>query len=375
MKAFLLRNWVLLRIFCHWERFFRLGDRRAVVNCGPGRGFPKISVFKASVWDDSLACAVRPKTSILQLVSSIYLSCNRSQILSLVHRSWRSLIFFGHLKSPCLASRHSEALGLRLIKRAVIMILSWQIWQLVSVSLLYACEAPVFWHCIWWVSIINIFLTRVVQSHAGRVSSFKVDLVLRPVRLLGLWCEGKARRCSFLRICFGEVFLEEVRHVVITRSCHVDIHRHILGWNRALLSVESAANRDWKSLFRISCTLAHGASRPFSLWHARHYIGLHLLDIWGSLQHGRFGPSLSLICTLDHPVLSLARPAIHGRIVAVTHSKRGYRNVRDQITMSLKSTYIESWKGFWLSCWSVGCSQLEGWYFDLSAGSRGKNYL
>ena len=85
----------------------------------------KVCVLKSFVWYNSLTILKSSKTSIFQLICSIDLSCDRSQILGLIHWSGCGLIFLRHLQGPLFTSRHRETHLLSLVKRTVVMVLSW----------------------------------------------------------------------------------------------------------------------------------------------------------------------------------------------------------------------------------------------------------
>ena len=302
MKTLLPGHWEFLRGFYHREWLLDLGNFRSVIKSWPRWRVAQIGLLESLGRNDSLAVLVRPKATIFELISLVHFSRDWAQVLSLIGRSWRRFVLLGHLERPLFARWHSEATLFRLIKWAVIVILGRQVRKLFPIAFLDPREALVFLDGESRLTIRDILLPRVVQCHSGRVCSLQIYLILWPIRLLGLRCQSVARRSSFIWVCLLEVSLQEAGHVIVARSRQVHIHWHVLGWVRALTSVEGASNRHWEVLLLASRMMVHGTH-----W------GLSWASSW-CLEYISIDPSLS--GTPCHAIFGLSCLA-HRRIVVM----------------------------------------------------------
>lgn len=91
--------------------------------------------------------------------------------------------------------------------------------------------------------LVCLLESRVVVRHPWGVLSFEVDLVLGPVRLLGLRGESVPRSCSLVGVSLANRCLSETRNRVVTWSSHVDIHwNHLLARLGAFRPTECASH-------------------------------------------------------------------------------------------------------------------------------------
>ena len=281
MKAFLLGHWEFLRGFYHREWLLDLCNSRSVIKSWSRWRVAQIGLLEPLGRDDSLAVLVRPKAAIFELVSLVHLSRDWIQVLSLVGRPRRRFVLLGHLQRPFFARRHSKATLFCFIKWAMIVILGRQVRKLLPIAFLDPRESLVFLYGEGWVTIRDILFPRVVERRSGRVRPLEIYLILWPIRLLGLRCQSVARCGSFIWVCLLEVSLQEAGHVIVTRSRQVHIHWHVLGWVRALTSVEGASNRHWEVLILLTSRM---------MVHRTHW-GLSWAISW-SLEHIGIDPTL-----------------------------------------------------------------------------------
>ena len=139
--------------------------------------------------------------SIFEFSRVIDFSCDRSEILCLVHGTRSRLILFIHFKGPALATRYGIATILFEEVQVFHIILIWYVLGEVSITLLDALESTFSLNAIDRLALADCSCLGHVVVHAWAVLAQEIQLELREIRLLCLGCQRVARRRLLIRIC------------------------------------------------------------------------------------------------------------------------------------------------------------------------------
>ena len=140
------------------------------------------------------------KTAIFELISTIDLLGDGTQVLSLVNGARCRLIILIHFECPTLAVRNGIATILS-EQALVLVILVWYVFEIVTIAFLDAYKAACLFNGIVGHAFGDLVRLRLIMVHSRGVFAQEVQLELGEVGLLRLGCQRVARRSLFIRIC------------------------------------------------------------------------------------------------------------------------------------------------------------------------------